>query len=75
MTDKGQRVSLEVRATARGAVLARVTRTVHQHAGWQSVHWAGREYQLFGGIRGAYFIDTSNKPLRDDTRFVGRMIA
>jgi len=68
------RVHLEVRATARGALLARVTRTPRQYAGWQSVKWHGQEYQLFRSARGGYFIDTSNRPLRPG-RFVGRMIA
>lgn len=69
-----KRVNLEVRATARGALLAKVTRTPRQYPGWQSVTWAGQEYQLFRSARGGFFIDTSNKPLRPG-RFVGRQIA
>ena len=35
---------------------------VRQHSGWQSVRLFGRRYQLFGGIRGAYFVNL-DRPL------------
>ena len=33
-----------------------VDRIPREHAGWQSVRYKGRRYQLFGGIRTAFFI-------------------
>lgn len=38
-------------------------RTPRQHAGWQSVRYMNKRYQLFGGIRTDYFICLNN-PLK-----------
>ena len=32
------------------------TRIPRHHSGWQSVRYKGRRYQLFGGIRGPFYI-------------------
>ena len=53
-------VLLEVRQDAPGPVVTTVIRTPTPHAGWQSVRYDGRRYQVFGGIRGPLFIDLSN---------------
>lgn len=44
-------------------IVDEIARTVRNHAGWQSVTYKGRRYQLFGGIRNAHFIDIAN-PLK-----------
>ena len=38
------------------------TRIPKHHAGWQSVTYRGRRYQLFGGIRARLFINV-NRPI------------
>ena len=37
-------------------VVAVASRSVRSHSGWQSVRYAGKRYQLFGGIRTPWFI-------------------
>ena len=36
--------------------VARIVRRPRSHAGWQSVRYRGRRYQLFGGIRNGHWI-------------------
>jgi hypothetical protein len=36
---------------------ARLPERVVQHKGWQSITYSGKRYQLFGGVRGGYFIN------------------
>jgi hypothetical protein len=50
-------------------VVATIARTPRQHAGWQSVRYQGKRYQLFGGVRVNEFIDVAN-PLRTAARKV-----
>lgn len=49
----------EVRDDTHSPALITIARAVRQHSGWQSVRFAGRRYQLFGGIRGPYYINLS----------------
>lgn len=41
-------------------VLGVATRAVRKHAGWESVTYRKKRYQLFGGIRVPEFIDLAN---------------
>lgn len=56
-------VEFEVREVSDSRAVDVVTRVVHQMDNWAWVSYGGRRYQLFGGIRGPYFIDLSN-PIR-----------
>lgn len=56
-------VEFEVRENAHGPVTEVTSRATRQMAGWEWVSYRDRRYQLFGGIRGPYFIDLSN-PIR-----------
>lgn len=40
--------------------LQHVRRAVRQHSGWQSVRYAGKRFQLHGGIRTEAFICLNN---------------
>lgn len=51
--------AFEVRNDTRAPALFTLVRAVRQHSGWQSVRYAGRRYQLCGGIRGPYYINLS----------------
>jgi len=56
-------VEFEVRENSHGPVIEKKSGAARQMAGWEWVSYKGRRYQLFGGIRGPYFIDLSN-PIR-----------
>jgi hypothetical protein len=59
-----QTIEIEVKDGANGfKVLLTIERIPRQHAGWESVRWQGKRYQVFGGIRNPYFIDIAN-PLK-----------
>lgn len=49
-------MTILVKDRAYGAVLDQIEREPRQHAGWQSIRYCGRRYQLFGGIRGPFVI-------------------
>ena len=53
-------ILLEVRSSPSSKPLVAVARVPRQHAGWQSVAYAGKRYQVFGGIHGQPFIDLSH---------------
>jgi hypothetical protein len=38
----------------------KIDRVVRQHSGWQSAHYKGKRYQVFGGVRVPFFIDLLN---------------
>ena len=56
-------VKFEVREASNTRSVEVAERVVHEASGWEWVSYGGRRYQLFGGIRGPYFIDLSN-PIR-----------
>jgi hypothetical protein len=56
-------VEFEVRETPSSRAIGVATRVAHEMDNWEWVSYAGRRYQLFGGIRGPYWIDLSN-PIR-----------
>jgi len=53
-------VTFEVRKQSHGPVVDVVERAIHEMSGWAWVNYLGRRYQIFGGVRGPYFIDLSN---------------
>ena len=48
-------------------VITTAQRAVRQHAGWQSVTYQGKRYQLFGGIHTNWFI-CLNSPIKGRNR-------
>lgn len=43
-----------------GIIQGLVLLTPRQHVGWESVRYRGERYQVFGGFRGALFINLDN---------------
>lgn len=53
-------VTFEVRHDLSKPGGALITRTRNRCAGWSWVRYAGRRYQLYGGIRTAFFVNLKN---------------
>lgn len=54
-------------------VIEVIDREPQPHAGWDSVNYKGKRYQLFGGIRGNYFVDLAN-PIKGKKKRPGMAI-